>query len=90
MAERRRVADQHAEVVAAAGAGRARFGDRQRDVELQRRAAERAVIDRLVLKEGVGPATVVNVFLWSVPLMFTSSVMLKDLSLAMLPSAVPL
>src|SRR5579864_4943109 len=48
-----RIADQHAEIVTACGG----LGDRQRDVELQRRCterAERAVIDGLVLEEGIG------------------------------------
>jgi len=51
---RRRVADQHAEVVAARGAGRNRLRDRQRDVELQRLAAERAEIDRIIVEIAVG------------------------------------
>jgi hypothetical protein len=41
------IADQHAEVVAA----RCGLGDRQRDVERERRAAQRPVIDGLVLEE---------------------------------------
>jgi len=40
IARRRRIADQHAEIITI---GRGRLGDRRRDVELQRRAAERTV-----------------------------------------------